>query len=252
MKTRSLFIAIAIALTAAAVEATTIVAVKTRKEIVIAADSKVTDTFGNATGTTACKIAVSGNLAFAHAGFARDHTTGFDIREIVYKALSGTSSETMSRRVESATAKVVEALAEELRELKRNSEITYREKIEGKVFLRLIFAGFEKKRPALLVRRFRLGLLPDGSTGIVVSNDDCGIDCNEDYVTRFIGETDAIDGLPEETQGFWKTGLVDGARRLVEIEIRVRDEYVGPPIDILRILPKRAVWVQKKPDCPGS
>lgn len=250
MTTRFLFIVIAVALAAVAAEATTIVAVKTRKEIVIGADSKVTDTFGNAIGTTACKIVVSGKLAFGYAGFARDHKTGFDIRKIVLDALSAASSETLSRRVESATAKVVEALTEELRELKRNSEITYREKVEGKVFLRLIFAGFEKKRPALLLRRFRLGLLPDGSTGVVVSSADCGADCEGNYVTRFIGETDAIDGLPEDTRDFWKTGLVPGVRRLVEVEIAARDAYVGPPIDIIRILPSRIVWVQKKPECP--
>ena len=70
-------------------------------------------------------------------------------------------------------------------------------------------------------------------------------------LTRFLGETEAIDGLPEETTGFWKEGLVNGVRRLVETEIAARSEYDGPPIDILRLDKNGAQWIQKKPECLG-
>ena len=70
-------------------------------------------------------------------------------------------------------------------------------------------------------------------------------------LTRFLGETEAIDGLPEETPGFWKEGLVNGVRRLVETEIVARSEYDGPPIDILRLDKNGAQWIQKKPECLG-
>ncbi len=68
-------------------------------------------------------------------------------------------------------------------------------------------------------------------------------------VTRFLGETEAIDGLPEDSPGFWKDGLVMGVRRLVETEIQTRSEYVGPPIDLLQISAQGAKWIQKKQEC---
>jgi hypothetical protein len=71
-------------------------------------------------------------------------------------------------------------------------------------------------------------------------------------VTRFLGESDAIEGLPEETPDFWKAGLSDGVRRLIETEIAARSEYVGPPIDIVRISKSGVQWIQRKPECGGT
>ena len=69
-------------------------------------------------------------------------------------------------------------------------------------------------------------------------------------MTRFLGETAAIDGLPEDTPDFWDDGLVAGVRRLVQTEIDARSEYVGPPIDLLQINARGAKWIQKKAQCP--
>jgi hypothetical protein len=115
--------------------------------------------------------------------------------------------------------------------------------------MRILIAGFEKSKPVLLVRQFRLGQTADGSVGVIVSSDDCGADCKGKTVTRFLGETDAIDGLPEETKDFWKPGPAAGVRKLIETQIAAREEYVGPPIDILQITAKRAAWVKRKPLC---
>jgi hypothetical protein len=38
-------------------------------------------------------------------------------------------------------------------------------------------------------------------------------------------------------------------RRLIEIEIAARGEYVGPPIDIVRISRNGAQWIQRKTEC---
>ncbi len=232
-----------------AARATTIVAVKTRKEIVIGADSKVTDTFGNAAANQACKIVQAGSVFFAYAGFARDNQTGFSIPQIAAEALNLKPELSVTAKTEILTATVVEKLNVELPLLKQNSFVTYREKIEGRIFLRLLVAGFEKGKPVLLVRQFRLGQTADGAVGVIVSSDDCDAECKGEYVTRFLGETDAIDGLPEETKNFWKPGTAAGVRRLIETEIAARDRYVGAPVDILQITARRAVWIQKKDLC---
>jgi hypothetical protein len=234
---------------AAASGATTIVAVKTKNEIVIGADSKVTDTFGDAAAKLACKIIPAGGIVFAYAGFARDNQTGFNVPLIVSEALEQNLKAKPTEKVEKVTQAVVEKLNVEIPLLKRNSFITYREKIEGRIFLRILVAAFEKKRPVLFVRQFRLGQLADGSAGVIVSNDDCDVKCKGAAVTRFLGESDAIDGLPEETRDFWKQGLAAGVRKLVEIQIAARDEYVGPPIDILSLTSGGFRWIQAKPQC---
>jgi hypothetical protein len=112
-----------------------------------------------------------------------------------------------------------------------------------------VIAGFEGNRPLVFVRQFRTSFIARG-IGVVVIPDDCLDDCNGDVVTRFMGETEAIEGLPEETSGFWKDGLAVGVRRLIETEIAARSEYVGPPIDLLLLNPGGARWIQKKPGCP--
>lgn len=230
--------------------ATTIAAVKTPKEIVIGADSKVTDPFGNALANQACKIVQAGNLFFAYEGFARDTKTGFSISQIAADALNLKPTLSIAERTNVLTKTVIDKLIVELPLLKQNSFPTYREKIDGRTFLRILVAGFEKSKPVMLVRRFRFGQTSDQTFGIIVSNDDCDANCKGTTVTRFLGETEAIDGLPEETKDFWKEGLAAGIRKLIETEISARDEYVGAPIDIVQITAKKAVWILKKPLCP--
>lgn len=231
--------------------ATTIVAVKTPGEIVIGADSKVTDTFGKAFANQACKIVQAGNLFYAYEGLARDRRTGFDIVKIVNQSLQLKPGAAASEKVSILTGFVTSQLFAELLSLKQHDPATYREKIEGgQTFLKILVAGFEGNRPLLFVRQFRAVAFGRGIIGVMVVPDDCLADCAGEIVIRSLGETAAIDGLPEETPGFWTKGIVEGVRRLIETEIAARSEYVGPPVDILRIDKTGARWIQKKPSCP--
>lgn len=230
--------------------ATTVVAVKTPNEIVIGADSKVTDTFGNAFVGRACKIVQAGNLFFAYEGLARDRRTGFDIARIGSQSLLLKPNATAAEKVSILTGFVTSQLFAELLSLKEHDPETYLEKVEGgQIFLKILIAGFDKDKPLLFVRQFRALPLNRRSIGVSVVPDDCLADCVGEISIRSLGETAAIDGLPEETPGFWKNGIVEGVRRLIETEIAARSEYVGPPVDILRIDRAGARWIQKKPEC---
>ncbi|MGH9930170.1 MAG: hypothetical protein ACREA9_13240, partial [Pyrinomonadaceae bacterium] len=57
--------------------ATTIVVARSASEIVIGADSKVTDTYGNELNSQVCKIQQVGNLFLGFEGLLRDRATGF-------------------------------------------------------------------------------------------------------------------------------------------------------------------------------
>jgi hypothetical protein len=234
------------------VAATTIVAVKTPGEIVIGADSKMTDTFGGGVETQGCKIVQAGNLFFAYEGLARDKRTGFDIVKLAAESLALKPEATPAERVSIMTGFITSRLFRELPELKRHDPETYREKVEGgQTFLKILVAGFEGNQPLLFVRGFRAVPLNSQTIGVSVLPDDCLADCRDAISIRMLGETAAIEGLPEETQGFWAGGIAEGVRRLIETEIAARSEYVGPPVDILRIEGAAARWLQKKPACPA-
>jgi hypothetical protein len=235
------------------VRATTIVVARTANEIVIGADSKVTDTFGNDVGRRACKIRQVGNLFIAFEGLEVDRQTGFSIEEIASAALQFKSISSAHEKVSVLTGFVVSRLFNELIFLKKNAAQGYNRKIEGgQTFLRILVCGFEAGRPLIFVRNFRAIQISAQQIGVSVVPDDCLEDCSGEVVTRELGETEAIDDLPEETPGFWKVGLVAGVLKLIETEIGARSEYVGPPVDIVRIQKNSAQWIQRKIECQVS
>ena len=101
----------------------------------------------------------------------------------------------------------------------------------------------------VFVRSFRALQYNPGQISVAVIPDDCLADCKGQVAIRFLGESEAIDGLPEEMPDSWKAGLSDGVRGLIETEIAARGEYVGSPIDIVRISPNGAQWIQRKTEC---
>jgi hypothetical protein len=235
---------------ASSAPATTIVVARTVSEIVIGADSKVTDAYGNDLNKRACKIRQLGDLFIAIEGLEIDRQTGFSVPEIASKALAWKTPAPASDRVSMLMGYLVSGLLTELSHLKTHEPQTYFKKIEGgQLFLRIVVAGFENGRPLLFVRSFRALQYNPGQIGVAVIPDDCLDDCKGAVTTRFLGESDAIEGLPDEMPDFWKAGLADGVRRLIETEIGARSEYVGPPIDIVRIGASGAQWIQKKAEC---
>lgn len=229
--------------------ATTIVVARSQTEIVIGADSKVTDTFGNDLNKPICKIRQAGNLFIAFEGLKENRQTGFNVLDFSLRALQRKPRASASDRVNILTALLTSRLFTELRFLKQHDQETYLRKIQGKTFLRLIVAGFEHDRPLIFVRQFRANQINEQMVVAELIADDCLANCPGEIATRFLGETEAIDGLAEETPGFWEKGLANGVRQLIQTEMGARDEYVGPPIDLLHIDARGAKWIQRKPEC---
>jgi hypothetical protein len=233
--------------------ATTIVVARTANEIVIGADSKVTDAYGGDLKKQACKILQIGNLVLAFEGFTVNRRTGFNVAEIARQSLQSRGAATPGEKVSIFIGFLVSRLLNELPSVQKQEHEAYHIKFSGgRIFLSIVIAGFEKGRPLVFVRHFRAVQVGPERIGVSVLPDDCVNNCQGDIVTRFLGETAAIDGLPDETTGFWQPGLVAGVRRLVETEIAARSEYVGPPIDIVRINKTGASWIQRKPECGGA
>jgi len=235
--------------------ATTIVVARSPTEIVIGADSKLTDTYGNDLNKPVCKILPAGNLFIAFEGLRKNLQTGFNVMDVSLKALQREPRASAFDRVGILTGFLTSRLFSELLFLKQHDQETYLKKIQGQTFLRLVIAGFEQNRPLIFVRQFRAIQINAKTISVEVIADDCLADCRGEVVTRFMGETEAIEGLAEETPNFWRNGLTNGVRQLIQTEITARDGYVGPPIDLLRIDARGAEWIQRKAECadiPGS
>lgn len=258
-------------------QATTIVAVRTPRQIVIGADSKVTDTDSNALDRRPCKIIQAGNLFFAYAGFAFNPQTGYSVSQIARQALQTNPNAPASVRVSILTGAITSRLFDELAYLREHMPDDYRRKIallEGRPFLKILVAGFEGSTPLLFTRSFQVIASPHRTlnlpqkltaisrpprapaffgaplVGVGVTAEDCLADCRGEHVTAMLGETEAIEGLPEDQPNFWTDDLAVGVRRLIELQIAARSDYVGAPIDLLSISPTRALWLQHKPECP--
>jgi hypothetical protein len=230
--------------------ATTIVVARSATEIVVGADSKVTDSYGNQLEKRACKILQFGKVVVAMEGLGTDRVTGFSVQKIVAEAFRARPKASISESTNFVTGLLVSSLLLELPALQKEDPNSYSRKIgAGQSFLRIVLTGFEKHRPLVFVRSFRAAPISPRITGVTVMADDCLLDCRGDVITRFLGETEAIEGLPEETADFWSVGLVSSVRKLVEAEVAARSEYVGPPIDIVRLTARGIEWIQRKPEC---
>src|SRR4030095_5291062 len=174
-------------------------------------------TYGNELNSHVCKIQQLGNLFIAFEGLLRDKATGFNVPEISVRALQLKPDASAQEKVNILTGFLTSELFVELQRVRTNSADEFHTKLEGQPFLRVVIAGFEGSRPVIFVRQFRTSFIARG-IGVIVIPDDCLDGCEGEIVTRFLGETDAIDGLPEDTPGFWTSGLADGGRRVFDIE----------------------------------
>src|SRR5947207_3687351 len=118
MLTRCLLACVMVALMANGARATTIVVARSANEIVIGADSKVTDVFGNELNRRACKIRQVGNLFVAIEGLEVDRQTGFSAPEIATRALTSKASAPAAEKMSLLMGYLVSALLTELAHLK--------------------------------------------------------------------------------------------------------------------------------------
>jgi len=119
-------------LAANSVRATTIVIARSANEIVIGADSKVIDVYGNGVNRRACKIRQVGNLLIAFEGLEVDRKTDFNLPEISTSALNFRPSGSMTEKISILTGFLVSELLVELSHLKTHEPDTYFKKIGGR------------------------------------------------------------------------------------------------------------------------
>ena len=229
--------------------ATTIVVIRTHKEVVLATDSKATYEGGDAPENAGpvSKIYGMGDLFFAVSGLAEDPETKFTVPGIVAEASRGLS--TVAEKVKAIEARLETALVTEVPKVRERDPDLYQKLVSGKWdVLSLVVVGLEKGVPFARGMAFSLNSSPDGLRASLKENS-CPGDCLFGVKTLWLGQSDEIAKYMEGRRSPRKP-VADFARFLIQLEIDAKAEGVGGPIDIVRITSTGAEWVQRKPDCP--
>lgn len=227
---------------------TTLVAIRTPEEIWIGADSKVNLLFRKEVSRSACKIRQVGNLFIGYAGLAEYTKTNYDLVTVVNEAcLKGGTLEGKVRAFEEL---IVNPLSHALKYMRRNHSKYYRQKIHGKTAVQIVFAAVEKGVPILHVRYLNVSDREGDSPAVALHKLGCpGRDCPRGEFASYLGHNAAIVQLMEKEKNFWTRGYAEGIRELIDLEIQAEPEYVGGPVDILRLDRNGHRWIQKKEEC---
>lgn len=146
-------------------------------------------------------------------------------------------------------AQIMNPLTRAVERIKRDHPAYFRRHFEGGAVAEVLFVGLESGSPVLLLRYFRATSLASGQVLITAQRRDCPGNCPSGIAEAFLGEKDAIEKFRAQNPKLWRAGLVEGIRKLIEMEIADKPELVSPPIDILRIDRNGPQWIQRKPEC---
>ncbi len=227
--------------------ATTLVAVWSPHELLLGADSTVTTnlTSGLRFGS-ACKIESQNSSFFAFSGLVDDRVTGYRADRFAQEAirLRGTVEQRLQRFVDLTSGPLAQSVAL----VKRDSPAQYAYLQHGHPVLQAIFALADDGPPALAVAGFELasdGSLKSFSKVVARGNDGHG------PRVIYAGQQSRIREYLHEHHD-WYSGLPsDIVKNLIELEIANGTGEVGGPVDIVKLTPDGAEWVQRKSQCAG-
>jgi len=225
--------------------ATTLIAIWSPGEILLAADSAVIKNLGPvAVQASACKIGQQAGTSYAFSGLVEDASLGYRVDSYAQQAaVSGGDVEAQAGRFVSALRV---PLAKELDALRRDDPHGYAFLTQGHPALQAIFAGVENGHPSLVVAGFGVG--PEGQVGDFVRVIARGDDGRGPRII-YAGQQNQIRSYIKAHPDWYAGNRSELLRKLVQMEIDASAGEVGGPVDILAIGPQGPHWVQHKEDC---
>jgi hypothetical protein len=226
------------------ISATTIVAVRTAKEINIGADSRLTivERDGSVSYQDGCKIVQVGNIFSAAEGPFKG--PGYDVESFLIKAHSvgGDIYHIVDRFSELYAA----AWAKALQPGFILSPKQYERRRRGPI--NVYFFGFAGDTSFSLHRKFIYQQSPIGISDVKIQIEerDCPPGCGKappDIVA--IGHFKDV-SLPS----LEKRSTVAFIREAIELSIKNSANESGPPVDIMRLTKQGGQWIQNEKGCP--
>jgi len=225
---------------------TTVVVLRDRQQIIIAADSGGWSPT-SPTPLSICKIVSTHDVVFSSAGLLEDRPSKFDVTKIATQAFSENGS--ILQREATFSELISKPLLRAIWRIKRDTPKVFDTEIVGKPqALQVVFTGFENGRPIYVADFFSVRQRK-GRISIRFSGNRCPGGCNDKGNSYLLmGEISAAQAKIS-AGSFWTSDLIRDARTLIDIEIAARPDNVSGPIDILRVSGEGLTWVQRKPDC---
>ena len=217
--------------------ATTIVLIKTPNEIVVGADSKPFYKTNWIRYDSVCKIRSVGAYFYAASGWVHSSDRSYDSYAIA--AEEAATNKTLKEIARSFAQRTVNVLQARMPQVLTYNPKAFQTLMQEHI-LETIFFGVENNSLVAI------DVTIDGK----LENNEIVVTATilDDFYFDVIGEKKIAAAL-ENTEGFWSKGLIAGVRRLVQSEIDAEPDDVGPPIDIIRVTTKGAMWIQKKSIC---
>lgn len=224
---------------------TCIVIIKTNTEIFVGADSKrivyaidqdtgeVKDTIDNAY----CKIHKVGKFYFAISGYADSEMLDSAIKACKnYKTLTDIIAN-YAEMMKASFEHSVEAL-------RTVNNKKYIERFVGNDISAISFFCFLKNKPQLITLYFRTTNSPENETTVTYTKVD-----NQPVVV--LGVHDHIDKLTnQKIVSIFKDGnMINVIKTLIKIEIKNHPNWIGEPIDILKLNQSGELWISRKKNC---
>ena len=159
-----------------ALSQTTIVAIRTPKEVWIGADSKAAAIRNKSITKSVCKIRQVDSLFFAFAGLPKYKKSGYDLVAVVNEACR--NGGTISNKVKTFDTLIAAPLSRALKRIKRYQPAYFHQEIEGKAVIQVLFAGIENGAPVFFMRYIEFISRDNASPSIVINKVSCpGGDC---------------------------------------------------------------------------
>jgi hypothetical protein len=223
--------------------ATSIVAVRTPRSFIIAADSKAT--YRGAPGPpTVCKIYRTGKLYFAISGLDYDKGRNFFPAQIVAAKFS--EAGTFARAVARVETAIKSALLDDLSAMKATDPQTFRFTVKDRDVTSILFAEFRAGLPRMASREFQYADSPQPH--LTVNRITCPGDCPRGNQYFFLGEqAEATRFVRDHRRESLDPRAT--AESLVRLEAKSHPDDVGPPIVLLRVDRRGPQWLANS-DCP--
>ncbi len=236
---------------------TTIVAVHTHGQVLLAADGLITYYMGNKTWTgKGCKIVRTANCAFAARGILLQTAAHFNLQSLGLQACR--SANNIPDVVANFSKLARDPVLKGLGAVRADEPKSYRKDVWDKPAIEVIFAGYDQNhRPTAVIKRYQVTASNKVDEPAPVT---VGIPSTKKAIAvAYAGEYAAITNFLKKNPSWIDMNPpLEIARNLLQLEIRSKAPGVGNPVAILRISVTGLSWVdrgacQSQPgDAPGG
>jgi hypothetical protein len=232
-------------------DATSIIGIKAGNDIYIGADSKAL--IERDIGITQCKIKKMGNVFIAFTGMPSLPASSFNAYGIAAKIFDGKG--TIGERVDAFDNGVFKQLQDAFEHMRKSDPNFfarwYADDVVTRIALQIMIAGAEKKGTVLSMLEYRIESPRSAPVKISSIRKDITVaPGSKTPKIVILGMQDAIQSLIQKKDFFTRFDAVRSIREWITAEAEAEPTKVSLPIDILKISPTKAEWIQHKEICP--